>query len=240
MPVDARLVEKGADEPREALAEQGKASVELATKNAEALAKKKWTAAKTDELKSKVALLETEVAEQAEAFVGAVSAKDAKQIAIDNAKKFIREMRLALPECLRETAVKNVTAEAFEAGGPLRRDSKRISAYLTKIRPALVALDDDLKGYFGDVAPSTIVDTLKTELDTASAKRTVVLSELPEATQQIYEAKGRVLELIEDLNRAGKGAFDGDAVKMAQFNKDIVLRARRARKHGTTTTTTAT
>ena len=34
---------------------------------------------------------------------------------------------------------------------------------------------------------------------------------------------------IEDLNRAGKMAFDGDAVQIARFNKDILLRARKAR-----------
>ncbi len=105
---------------------------------------------------------------------------------------------------------------AFEVGTPLGRSSKRISAYLTKIRPAVLALDEDLEGYFGDVLPSTTLDSLKTALDTASAERAAVLDELPQATQEVYEVKGRVLELIEDLNRAGKGAFDGDALEMAQ------------------------
>jgi hypothetical protein len=45
---------------------------------------------------------------------------------------------------------------------------------------------------------------------------------------------GTVLEQIEDLNRAGKSAFDGDAATRGKFNKDILLRARkeRAKKKG--------
>ena len=39
---------------------------------------------------------------------------------------------------------------------------------------------------------------------------------------------GKVLEQIEDLNRAGKNAFDGDAATRGKFNKDILLRARKA------------
>jgi len=40
---------------------------------------------------------------------------------------------------------------------------------------------------------------------------------------------GKVLEQIEDLNRAGKSAFDGDAATRGKFNKDILLRARKER-----------
>ena len=46
-----------------------------------------------------------------------------------------------------------------------------------------------------------------------------------------------MLEQIEDLNRAGKIAFDGDAATRGKFNKDILLRARkeRAKKDEATT-----
>ncbi len=39
-----------------------------------------------------------------------------------------------------------------------------------------------------------------------------------------------LLEAIEDLNRAGKSAFDGDAAHIALWNKDILARARKSRK----------
>jgi hypothetical protein len=64
------------------------------------------------------------------------------------------------------------------------------------------------------------------------AQQGKVISALPVATQQVYEAKGRVLEQIEDLNRAGRTAFDGNAAMMAKFNKDVLNRARKARKGG--------
>ena len=37
--------------------------------------------------------------------------------------------------------------------------------------------------------------------------------------------------LSEDIIRAGKSAFDGNAAMVAKFNKDLILRARRAGKN---------
>jgi hypothetical protein len=53
---------------------------------------------------------------------------------------------------------------------------------------------------------------------------------LPADTEKLYETKGRVLEWIEDVNRAGKSAFDGDAARVAVWNKDVLMRARKERK----------
>lgn len=57
---------------------------------------------------------------------------------------------------------------------------------------------------------------------------------MPAETLAVYEKKGRLLEQIEDLNRAGKSVFDGQADKIALFNKDILMRARKtkAKKEG--------
>ena len=38
------------------------------------------------------------------------------------------------------------------------------------------------------------------------------------------------MELIEELNAVAKNAFDGNAQVVALFNKDILLRGRKARK----------
>jgi hypothetical protein len=58
------------------------------------------------------------------------------------------------------------------------------------------------------------------------------LAQVPAATQHLYEAKGRLLEAITELNRIGQIAFDGDASSRARFNKDILLRARHKRVAG--------
>ncbi|MBU1509712.1 hypothetical protein KKD52_05075, partial [Myxococcota bacterium] len=41
------------------------------------------------------------------------------------------------------------------------------------------------------------------------------------------ELKGRLLDLIDELNGVARIAFDGQAEKRARFNKDMLLRARR-------------
>ena len=234
MPVNERLAKKGMDEPRAGLVEQGKASAEVATRNADPLAANNWQAEKTAQLRAQVALLETEVAEQVEARREKEGAVNAKELAVDNAKAFIRRLRLSLPECLQTSEVRTVTAKSFEIGAdPLKRTPRNIAKYLVDIRVPLAALDADLAPYFNSVLPTTILDTRKVELDVANAIRQVAIGELPEATQEVYEAKGRLLDLIENLNRAGKRAFDGDAVKIAQFNKDILVNARKKRKPAT-------
>lgn len=231
MAVDEKLVRKGIDEPRDGLVEQGKASAELAKRNEAELAKTNWPAEKTQALLAGVAELESDVAKQVEARREAESAGGAKEIAIDRSKGFIRILRLALPECLQTTAVTGITMKSFAVdGGALRRSPRKISAYLLKIRPHVEALDEDLKPYFDNVAPSTLLDACKTELDVSNAVRKVEVAEIPEATAKIYERKGFVLQMIENLNRAGLRAFDGNAEKSAQFNKDLLLAARKKRK----------
>ena len=52
---------------------------------------------------------------------------------------------------------------------------------------------------------------VKSALDSADATQEVSVAGVPAETQKVYEAKGRVLELIEDMDRVAKNAFDGQA-----------------------------
>jgi len=45
------------------------------------------------------------------------------------------------------------------------------------------------------------------------------VSALPADTAKLYVTKGKLLEAIEDINHAGKIAFDGDATMIALWNK---------------------
>lgn len=54
------------------------------------------------------------------------------------------------------------------------------------------------------------------------------MASLPVDTQKVYAAKGRGVELVEELNAVAKNAFEGDAALIGQFNKDVLLRARKA------------
>jgi hypothetical protein len=67
MTVDTRLVNKGKNEPRDGLAQQGKVHIELAKQHASALDDNGWSGADTDELAANVAKLEAAAGSQAAA-----------------------------------------------------------------------------------------------------------------------------------------------------------------------------
>lgn len=73
------------------------------------------------------------------------------------------------------------------------------------------------------------LDAIKADLDAAQTAQERGLDELPEATALIYEKKGRLLGLIEDLNAAGRTVHEGNALLGARYNKDLLLAARRTR-----------
>ncbi len=228
--VDSRLVGKGRNEPLKGLVQQARAHIELGKKHAAALSENGWSAEDNAQLEASVKELDTGAATKSDAFEVAMGLGDAEQKAIDNAKTFIRKLRNALPRALRESPVDGVSAASFKAGGELGRSTPKISEFLNAIRPSVVRMDEGLKRAFNGTAPSTILDTVKTALDTADSVQETALGALPGDTQKIYETKGRVLEMIEDLNRAGKNAFDGNATMTAMFNKDILLRARKEKR----------
>lgn len=230
---DMRLVRKGRNEPLAGLVQEGRTHLELGTGNAAELNTTGWFADDTTDMRELVTRLDTDAAAKADAVEVVLGLGHAEQMAIDEVKAFIRRLRNALPRALRESRAEEVTASSFYAGGRLGRSTPKLSRYLADIRPSVVRLDTALARHFNGTAPSTILDTVKNALDGADATQEAALAALPAETQSIYEAKGRLLEMIEDMNRAGKSAFDGNATKMAMFNKDILLRARKARKKPT-------
>jgi hypothetical protein len=122
-----------------------------------------------------------------------------------------------------------VTAASFHAGETLARSTPKISKHLAAIRPAVVTLDAALKPHFKSGSASALLDKVKSALDKAHTTQEAAHTDAPGATLTLYEVMGKVVEQIEDLNRAGKSAFDGDAATRAKFNKDILLRARKQR-----------
>ena len=229
MTVDERLVKKGQGQPRLGLIEQGKVSVGLAREYATELAGAGWSKADTNAMEALVTELENDVAAQAESRAGTHSAHSGEQAAIDDAKTFIRRLDHALPRVLRTTDGSGVTMADFAVGGSLGRSAAKIAGHLTKIRPYVAGLDSALKKSFGGQSALGQLDSVKSALDAADTQHAVAASALPTDTATLYEAKGKLLEAIEDLNRAGKIAFDGDATKVAMWNKDILVRARKAR-----------
>jgi hypothetical protein len=229
MTLDMRLVAKGKNEPRDGLAQQGKTHVALAQQYADELEEAGWPPEDTAALAANVALLELSAGAQAKAYDGLSGASLNEAQARDAAKAYIRRLRNALPRALREAEAPGVTLESFHVGETLGKSTPKISKYLARIRPAVVALDPALKKHFNGQEASSELDRVKSALDEADVAQELSRKNAPGETLSLYEVMGVVLEQIEDLNRAGKSAFDGYAVIKRKFNKDILQRARRER-----------
>jgi hypothetical protein len=227
MAVDVRLVNKGKSEPRDGLAQQGKVHVGLAKQYATELADAGWSSTDTAELATNVGSLEQATGSQAAAYDHAGHTTVAESQAIDAAKAYIRKLRNALPRALREAPGLGITAGSFQAGETLKRSTPKITKYLATIRPAVVTLDPALAAHFKGETASSALDAVKDALDKADAMQELARKDAPGETLALHAVMGKVLEQIEDLNRAGKSAFDGDAATRSKFNKDILLRARK-------------
>ncbi|MFO0759129.1 MAG: hypothetical protein U0359_21735 [Byssovorax sp.] len=227
---DLRLIEKGKGQPRTALAQEGKVHILLAKQYAAELDEHGWSASDTADFELHVAMIDEGVGSQAGAYEEASQTSAAESDAIDAAKAFLRRLRNALPRALREAAGSGVTEKSFLTGETLERSTPKISTYLSKIRPSVEKLDPVLGKFFGGKKASAELDVVKSELDAADAAQEVARKNAPEQTQALYENMGRVLEGIEDMNRAGRSAFEGNAAVAASFNKDLLLRGRKKRK----------
>lgn len=223
MTMDTRHVARGKSEPLEGLVQQGKAHVALAKQYAEALIESGWSEEDTSALEREVTLLEVMAGKQASDVVEADSS------AVVEAKAFVRRLRNALPRALRETKASGVSAETFDAGGALGRESSKIASYLEKIRPSVEAIDAELRRHFGGKSAVELLDHARRALSSKGAPEGDGQKELPKETVELLSAKGRVLEMIDDLNRAGRIAFEGQAETVGKFNKDLLLRAHRQR-----------
>jgi hypothetical protein len=209
MTFDIRLVAKGKSEPRDGLAQQGKVHVALAQQYEAKLDGAGWSPGDTAALAANVANLEARTGAQAKAYDHAGDTSTGEAQAIDAAKAYIRRLRHALPRALREAQAPGVTLESFHVGETLGRVTPRISSYLATIRPAVAAIDPALAKHFNGKKASTELDAVKEALDQADTTQEMARKNAPGETLSLYEVMGKVLEQIEDLNRAGKIAFDG-------------------------------
>jgi hypothetical protein len=229
--LDLRLVQKGRREPLTGLVEEGPISVGLAREFASELARFGWPASETDSLAADVTTILADQAKRIET-TGAAREKSADaQHAVDDAKALIRHLRNALPMVLRRTTVEGVSASSFHVPtGDLARSVAKIMTYLGGLQDVIRKLDADFAPYFDGKKASDLLAQVMQALEAANVVQELTLDQLPEASLKLYETMGRVLESIEDLNRVGRIAFDGQAGTRARFNKDRILRARKAAK----------
>ena len=222
-----RLLVKGRQIPIAALLEQGRSHAVLARAHEDDLQDEGWFKEETDALESRIEALDTLCSNREERSLAAKGATVKEAKCRQAAKSFIRKIRRAVPMVLRKHKVEDITRSTFNAGENLGRSTPKISKYLTKIRPAVRALDEYLKPRFNGQSPSEILESLKSDLDQTDATQEFLRAGLPERTAHIYLKAGELLDLIEELNVAGKDAYDAEAETAAKFNKDLILRATR-------------
>jgi hypothetical protein len=225
MAINLRLARKGADEPRKGLIQQAKYHAKLASDKSDDLQRVGWKMEKTKQLQNDILALESQSAEQADNRGSATKLTLSESAARTQAKAFIRKLRNALPTVLRDNPDTDVSLDIFNKG-TLAQSTPKISGFLNEVSGPVGKLDGLLVDYFDGKSALEQLTTAKKNLDDADTIQETTLAGLPEATLQIYETKGRVLEAIEDINRLAKNAFDGQAHLIGQFNKDILLRAR--------------
>jgi hypothetical protein len=239
--LDMDLVKKGMREPRAGLRDQGVVSAGLARKYATELGACGWTADDTTEVESLVGALGSKIASQSDAKIASKGKTVDERAARAAAKELVGKVRLGASIVLGKGPVPGVTMESFEAGHALGQSTPKIAMYMEKILPAVTAIDEQLKPFFGGQKASEMVAAARTALDGSQATQEVAVSAMPRETQEVYETKGRLLRRIEELNKVGKIAFYGQNDIMGQFNKDVLNRSRKSRtaEAGETTTTEA-
>lgn len=229
-----RQIAKGRREPPAELAQQGAATREAMTLHETTLRRFGLTDARRQALIENVEALFKMIAQgfaQREEGRGATRQRDRELAA---AKAHIRVLQQAVPMAIadarraNDSSVSMDTDEAFLIRG-LGRKASGVVQYLLRVEGLVELLDPYLKPFFEGRSALEQHRALRGALSDAEAVQDTTLGQLQVATQDYYAVKGRLLEAIEDVNRIGRIAFDGNATVAAVFNKDVLLRGRRRR-----------
>lgn len=146
------------------------------------------------------------------------------------AKKHKRLLVSAADDLVRDGEITEAERAGLNTGAKLARSTPRHVEYLLNTQKLVERLAPKLASLLGggDVADehSFILEGLRD----AQTRQESGRQALPEDTRGVNELKGRLLTFIERVNSAGKRAFDGDALMIARFNKDLLLRASATKK----------
>jgi hypothetical protein len=141
-------------------------------------------------------------------------------------KSFKRRLWNAVGLLLKPGDPSKLTPSDF-ASGKIGDSTPRLIEYFERVKGHVQALDDRLKPFFkGGSAYAQLLE-VEAALKAADDSQMSTSASAPIETQALWEAKGKVLDLIEQANRVARIAFDGDAARLSRFNKDLLLRASR-------------
>lgn len=225
-------LEKGMRVSRRGLLDQARVHIALEQQYRDKLTQRGWTAALGKQLVDDTTIVDSEMAGAIEARLASKDNLAREQAAISRAKELKSDLTHAARDLYADGAITREALDKISGGGVSRlgRVTSLISTYLADVEPVVRAHDEGLKPYFNGASALAELLATKTELDAAQQAQELGYAQLPDETKKVYLAKARVLALIEKLNRLAKLAFKGQAEIIGRFNKDLILRARRARK----------
>jgi len=220
--VNERLALKGRWEPAAGLVQQGEYSLELWTKYKRELSSNGFPEEAAHALRE--AVRQVRDAAQLERW----ERRRGVALAVNGAKAYIFRLRRAAPMALRDRGVTDVTTADFFPG-QLERSPARILAYLDHVRPFVKRLETGLRPFFRGESPVLLLDAVRTSLDAVHAQQQSAGENPDDVPSTLDEAKGSLLQRVEDLNRVAAIAFHGKADLIGCFNKDLLLKARRSK-----------
>ena len=236
-----RLATKGEREPTAGVVEQAGKSIETGTTYKTKLLSHGFTEAKFAELVALLASITSLLGSRQGLWGPATGATRSEASLFQALKDHFFRLNLVAPIVIRELKPKGIESNCFSVDKRVRSSTKKLLDHADRTREFVVALDEPLKAYFDGQSALAEHDRLRTALFEANSTQEDAREVSPEKTTDLNVAKGRVLELIDDMNRIGRLAFMDNAEIAGRFNKDILLRARRAhRKAGSSKTSNET
>lgn len=223
-----KFARKGKRAPVIAVMEQAGVHIALGRAHQGPLAQYGWPAENTEHLSERVGVLGQLFSTRSQTMDASRMAAKNEKLCIDNAKAFINRIRTAAPIVLSAHPAPNVTENAFKIGVSLSCSTPNHLKYLMRIRPFVETLDEQLKPFFAGESPLEQLDAVKSALEQSDALQETLRGTLPACTQEIIELNGEVFELIENMNRVAKLAFQDNPEIAAQFNKNLIQRATRS------------
>ncbi len=228
--LNARLVEKGKQFDLDALAQQGIVTHGNALEHLADLTRRGLTEDRVTYFKQQLDLLAGFRGDVGVSRDGAKALTQDEGLARSEGKTLSRAVREALRIVLKDGPVAGVTLDQFALHGNTLQTTPEVLAHLSALAPKLIPLDDQLARFFEGQKASELVKAAWQRLRDADAVQEKTRADLPSETLALLELKGRVLDLIEEINGVARIAFEGRSEVRAKFNKDLLYRGRRARK----------
>ena len=222
----AVLITMGARESHEAMLEQIAKSLETEGLYVEKLRATGFPQAKHDEMVELQGKLGNLLAKRTDTTQGSKDDTRNQVAAVANLKDHFNKLHTLMPIIERDYKP-GVDVNCFKPKGRLGNSAKGLITHGKNTKEILTNLNDFFVSYFEGASPIEEHNRLLKLAEDANAQQETSAEASPPLTAEINATKGRLLELLDDLNRVGRVAYMNNAEIAARFNKDILLRARR-------------